>query len=67
MVDEISELKVTQALLIHKQEQTDIVIARLEKTLGNISKGGYVFLGIYLANSVGAGEAIKATLKLLGG
>lgn len=67
MLEDITELKVNQALLVQKQEQTDKVIAQMEKTLSKITKVGYIFLGVYLANSLGAGDAIKVLLKTLGG
>ncbi len=65
MIEDITELKVNQALLIQKQESTDKVISDMEVTLGKISKGGYIFLGIYIANSIGAGDALKLLGKLL--
>lgn len=67
MIQDISELKVNQALLIQRQEQTDEVIAKMQKTLDKLSKGGYIFLGIYIANSMGAGDAIKVLVKMLAG
>lgn len=67
MIEDISELKVTQALLVQRQDHTDKVIAKLESSLDTIKKGGYIFLGIYIANSVGAGDAVKTLVKLLAG
>lgn len=67
MIEDITELKVNQALLIQKQETTDRVIADMERTLSKISKGGYIFLGIYIANSLGAADALKIVMKAIGG
>ncbi len=79
--DDITELKVNQALIVQRQDNSDKVIERLEVSLeklevafgklndrfDKIAKGGYIFLGIYIANSIGAGDAVKALLKVFAG
>lgn len=63
MKEELSELKTGQELLKYRADQTDKVIAKLEATLEKLTKGGYIFLGIYVAAQLGAGDAIKILLK----
>lgn len=67
MIEDISELKVNQAVMANRQEQTDTVIAEMQKSLQLIQKGGYIFLGVYIANSMGAGDAAKIMIKALAG
>lgn len=67
MREDISELKVNQALLLQRQDHTEAVIDKMQKTLDKVTKGGYIFLGIYIANSVGAGDAVKVLFKAIAG
>lgn len=63
MREELSELKSGHKLLEYRADQTDKVITEIKTTLGKISKGGYIFMGIFVADSIGAGEAVKIVLK----
>lgn len=71
MKEDISELKVNQALLEQRQEQSDKVIQELSSTLksldSKVTKGFYIALGVVLMASGSIGDLTKITLKFIGG
>ncbi len=71
MREDISELKVTQALLVQKQDQTDKVIEKLGSTLSSldskVTKGFYIALGVILMASGSITDIAKIAVKFIGG
>lgn len=71
MQKDIQDLKVTQALLEQRQEQTDKVIEKLSSTLesldSKVTKGFYVALGVMLVSSDSASTLGKLVIKFIGG
>ena len=71
MIEEISEIKVTQALIVQRQDQTDKVIEKLSDTLVSLSskvtKGFYIALGVILMASGSITDVGKLMVKFIGG
>lgn len=71
MLEDISELKVNQALLEQRLEQSDKVIAKLTETLSSldakVTKGFYIGVGIVLMASGTLTDVAKSLIKFIGG
>jgi len=78
MIEDISELKIDQALIKQKQDQTDEVIKDMRDNLkalsvnvlsfeGKVTKGFYIACGIVLATSGSMDTVIKIIGKMIGG
>ena len=71
MIEEISEIKITQALIVQRQNQTDKVIEKLSDTLSGLSskvtKGFYIALGVILMASGSITDVGKIVVKFIGG
>ncbi len=71
MNKDISELKINQAVLVQKQEQTDKVIEKIGDSLSSLeskcTKGFYIALGVLLVASGSLGDVGKLAVKLIGG